>query len=451
MHADLLDRLNAFTAADRRAALDRLLGGDQGRPPEKAEVNMHMHTFFSYNGEGWSPTRLAWEARQAGLHAAGIVDFDVLAALGEWFETTDRLEVRAAAGFESRVFCDALAEHEVNSPGEPGVVYFMGFGFVRPPPDGTAAAATLAGFLAQAHRRNRDLVARLRRAIPALALDYEKDVLPMTPAGNATERHLVRACHEFGMRKAGGEPAAAAAFWASALDVPAGDIAAKIGNVNGFTDFLRSKLMKKGGPGYVQPSRDTFPPLADVVRFIRACDALPMMAWLDGASSGEKDPRALLDLYMAQGVEAANIIPDRNWNFKDPQVQAQKVAALNAFMQACRDLDLPVNAGTELNRPGCRFVDDFSAAPMEPWRRDFLLGAQVMVGHTRLLRYAGWSYAGAGAVAEFPARRDRNAFFAAAGALPAPDAATRMKLENAGPEAALAVIRASVRAGRWTA
>ncbi len=35
-------------------------------PAAGANFNMHCHSFFSYNAAGWSPSRIAWEARRAG-------------------------------------------------------------------------------------------------------------------------------------------------------------------------------------------------------------------------------------------------------------------------------------------------------------------------------------------------------------------------------------------------
>jgi hypothetical protein len=176
-----------------------------------------------------------------------------------------------------------------------------------------------------------------------------------------------------------------------------------------------------------------------------------MHTWLDGTSAGELDPDALLDCVVAKGSAAVNIVPDRNWNIKDPAERAVKVAALHRFADACRRRDLPMNVGTELNKPGQRFVDDFTAAPMQPLHADFVAGARVMVGHTWLLRWAGYSYTGPAAAADLPARQERNAFFAAVGALPPPDARRRRRLEEAGPAKALDLLRTAARAGRWPA
>ena len=230
--AEHLAELSSFEPAVRRNALRGLAASAAPRPAEKPWVNMHLHTFFSFNGEGWSPSRLAWESRQAGLYAAGIVDFDVLAGNDEWFEATDLLGVRAAAGFETRVFLSEFAEHEISSPGEPGVSYYMGFGFVKPPAPGSDAAARFVQFLRQSHQRNREVIARLNVRLGDARLDYEADVLPLTPAGNATERHIVRAYHEKALKLAGGDRAKAAAFWAGVFGMNATDLAAKIGRAS---------------------------------------------------------------------------------------------------------------------------------------------------------------------------------------------------------------------------
>jgi hypothetical protein len=207
--------------------------------------------------------------------------------------------------------------------------------------------------------------------------------------------------------------------------------------------------MKRGGLGYEQPTQNTFPPLDTVIRMILDCRAIPMSTWLDGTSDGESDPETQLDCLTEKGVAAVNIIPDRNWNIKDPQEKARKVAELDRYVAAANARDLPVNVGTELNKPGQRFVDDFAADALKPHHATFLTGAQVMIGHTRLMRYADTAYTDAKMADAYPARRDRNAFFAAVGALPAPDRATRTKLDELEPARAFAFLSDCATAGRW--
>jgi len=93
---------------------------------------MHFHSFFSYNAEGWSPSHIAWEAKQAGLYAAGLCDFDVLDGQEEFLHAGELLGLRATVNVETRVFLPEYADKEISSPGEPGVSYIMGAGFARP-------------------------------------------------------------------------------------------------------------------------------------------------------------------------------------------------------------------------------------------------------------------------------------------------------------------------------
>lgn len=446
----LLEQTNSFTRDERRRALAALIARGLPTAPATDWVNMHMHTFFSFNGEGWSPTRLAWEALQRGLYSLAICDFDVLQGMGELFEAADRLQLRAAVGFESRTFFREYAAQEINSPGEPGVFYFMGMGFIRLPAPGSRAAAVLADMLERSHARNRSLLQRINAGLRDVTVDYESDVLPLTPDRNATERHIVNAYHVKALNAFGGNTDRAAALWADRLGLDLKDACDSIKDTNRFTDKLRSKLMKKGGLGYKQPDVDTFPALDSVVEMIRECRAIPMSTWLDGTSAGESAPTAQLECLIAKGIESVNIIPDRNWNLKDAAEKARKVAELDRYVAAAQALDLPINVGTELNKAGQRFVDDFAAAPMQRHHAAFLQGAQIMVGHTRLLRWADLSYIDAAATAEFPARATRNAFFAAVGALPGPDQRTRDCLAGLSSAKAYAYLADCARAGSWS-
>lgn len=447
--SDILQQLSSFTASERRAALEQLATATVF-PVETSLFNMHVHTFFSYNGEGWSPSRVAYEMKKLGVYSAAICDFDVLHGLSEFLAASDLLHLRAAVAFESRVFFSEYAQQEINSPGEPGVFYFMGAGFVREPDSATAAGQVLRNMLARSHARNRSLLERLNARLAWLPLDYDRDVLPLTPGHNPTERHLVRAYYERAIVLAGSTDRAAE-LWAKSFGVDPEELKRSITDANAFNEYLRSKLMKRGGLGYEQPTEQTFPPLDSVIGMIRACQGIPMSAWLDGGLAGEADPESQLDLLVSKGVEAVNIIPDRNWNFKDATIRAQKLRELNRYVQAACRRDLPINVGTEGNKPGQRLVDDFTGEALRSYHPLFLDGARIVVGHTLLLRYAGISYSGEEAAALYPQRRERNRFFASVGALPPPDSGQRGRLQDAQGEKAFALICVAAKRGCWPA
>ena len=440
--------LDSFDPAARRPAL-AALAASAPYPEPGANVNMHFHSFFSYNAKGWSPSRIAWESRRGGLYAAGLCDFDVLDGLEEFLDAGLALGLRATVNLETRAYLREFATVEINSPGEPGVTYIMGGGFTRVPAPGTAPAALLRQLREQAAARNRARVARINPHVGAAAIDYERDVVPLSPGRCPTERHIVRA-YAVKSRAAHGTEAALTAFWAALFGKPADEVRALLANTPAFEERIRARLVKQGGLGYEPPTDRTFPLVDDFVAWALACEAMPMVTWLDGTSKGEADAMAMLTCLQAKGAAAVNIVPDRNWNYKDQAVRALKTRKLQEFVEACDRVDLPINIGTEMNRDGLPFVDDLAGEALAPHRETFIRGAQVMVGHTILGRYAGFSYVGAAAQAEFG--RDvkaKNRFFAAAGALPPLTRAVAATFVEGGPERALNSIRQAVKKGTW--
>jgi len=438
--------LDSFDSDERQRALLALARiGRAGLPPPGANVNLHCHSFFSFNSEEWSPSHIAWEARRRGLYAAGLCDFDVLDGLEEFLEAGLILGLRTTVNLETRAFFRQYAGVDINSPGEPGVTYVMGAGFAEDPPPDSPQAEGLAALRARARTRNEALMRRLNAHLAGMAIDYAEDVLPLTPAGSATERHIVRA-YINKSKTVFTHPSAVASFWAKLLGRNMEEALELLADPPTMEEVARAKLVKQGGLGYEQPSPESFPPVEDFIRWAAACGAIPMITWLDGVSPGERDGRAMLECLTAEGAAALNIIPDRNWNVADPAARAVKVANLNAIVAAAEALDLPINIGTEMNKLGLPFVDDLDSEALRPHRETFLRGARVMVGHTVLLRYAGYAYVGPRARSDFPGAGARNAFFAAVGALPPLTRDRALELEDMGPEKALDALRAAAAA-----
>jgi hypothetical protein len=411
--------LNDYSAKVRSAALAELCRSfNDAILPEGSNVNMHIHSFFSYNAEGWSPSRIAWETRKRGLRAAALCDFDVLEGLDEFLDACLAVGMRGAVGLETRAYLKEFGDVDINSPGEPGVTYIMGIGFVRKPAAGTTAASTLAMFRDQYDRRNLAMIARINAALPAVALDYERDVVPLTPARGVTERHIISAYRQKG-EQAFPSRSDRIAFWGGVFGKTPAAMDSLFQDLPAFEEQIRARLTKNGGIGYEKPSETTFPPVDDFIDWVLACDAIPTVTWLDGTSAGESDPVRLLECMCVKGAVAINIIPDRNWNIKDPDVKRVKVANLDAIIREADRMGLPVNIGTEMNKTGLPFADDLAGDVLARHKKTFLLGAHVMAGHTLLARYANFSYSGTRAGAQFETIAEKNAFFARIGSAPA--------------------------------
>lgn len=431
---ELETALNSFSLAERSQVLavlvERVNAGSFPLPPQREAANMHCHTFYSYNAYSYSPTGLAWMAKSKGIPLLGIVDFDVLDGVDEFLQAALTVGVRASAAMETRVFVPEFATREINSPGEPGIYYYMGIGFTASQAP-TDAAPILKDMRYRAEQRNLAMVERINSYLSPVTINYQSDVLPLTPAGNVTERHMLEAY----TRAAASYFTDPTQFWAEKLKMPVEQVAAQIHNLPIFQNTVRSKLMKRGGIGYAQPGPDTFPGLDEVSRMIIACQALPCATWLDGTSAGEQAMPELLEVLIAHGVAALNIIPDRNWNIADPETRRLKVQNLYDVVELAQKFDLPLNIGTEMNTYGQKLVDDFNQHELTPLREAFLDGAYFIYGHTVMQRILGWGYQSEWAKAHFSGRQERNAFYTRVGKT-IPNTAQSMDLLRQTPNSA---------------
>ncbi len=354
-------KLNDFDPAVRRAALEeaaaRFAAGTIPCAPASEIHNLHCHSFFSYNGYGYSPSRIVYLAKKMGFYAVGLVDFDVLDGVDEFRAALDLLNVRGCCGMETRVYIPELGDREINSPGEPGIAYHLGCGFTssQVPEKQREFAAMLR---ANANRRTRKLVELVNGYLAPATIDFDAVAKRYTPFGNVTERHVCSAYRDAAER-AFPDRAARAKFWSEKLHITEAEADALSGQPVKLEGAIRSKTMKSGGVGYVKPSPESFPTLAAMNEFITGCGAVPTLAWLNGLTAGENALDELLALHKKYGTRAATLIPARNVNGSTPEKTVALRAELDRFVAACGRAGLPLLAGTEMNAPGQLLVDDF--------------------------------------------------------------------------------------------
>jgi hypothetical protein len=406
----LEQRLDSFNPHQRKKALEQLCEkvkkGEIKLPQAATVVNLHCHTFFSYNSYGYSPSKFAWLAKKQGLAVAGIVDFDVLDGVEEFLDAAKKLNLKAVAGIETRVYMPQFGNRVINSPGEPGISYHMGMGF---------PSANLKPELKEfqmrlqktAQQRNIDLTQRVNKFLSPVELDYAEDILPLTPSGNATERHICLAYS----RKANAifsNNTKLAKYWSEKLGIDA----AALGLPDGrdFLNMLRNKTMKRGGVGYVVPDKGAFPTMSDMDRFSLAAGAMPTMTWLDGTSEGEQALEELIDVAIDSGVVAFNVIPDRNYTSGFGKSDA-KLKNLKHALVLADSKGLLIVCGTEMNSPGQKFVDDFKTKELAEFVPLFLKGAYIIYAHSLLQRQCGLGYTSQWAKRSFASVEAKNDFY----------------------------------------
>ncbi len=408
----LEQQLDSFDSSERKKALsslcERVQSGEITLPEPGTYINLHCHTFFSYNTYGYSPSKFAWLARKRGLAFAGVVDFDVLDALEEFLEAAKMLNLKGCGGLESRVYVPEFSDRVINSPGEPGISYHMGVGFPT-----SRLKGELGDFLTNlrelAQERNRGLMGRVNKHLAPVELDYERDVLVLTPSGNPTERHICLA-YARKARKVFDDDNELQQYWSEKLGVDARSL--ELPESRDLLNTIRAKTMKRGGVGYVRPDKGSFPLMADTNRFILAAGGIPTVTWLDGTSEGEKAIEELLEVSKATGAAAINIIPDRNYG---PGHGEEKLANLYDVVELAEKLHLPIIVGTEMNSPGQKFVDDFASKELSSLVPAFLKGACIFYAHSVLQQQCGLGYTSEWANKNFKDVVEKNEFFETVG------------------------------------
>jgi hypothetical protein len=404
----LEQRLDSFNLNERQEALERIADGlDDGSISANRStgfVNLHAHTFFSYNCCNYSPCKFAWLAKKSGLTAGGIVDFDVLDGVDEFLWAAQKLNLRACASIETRVFVPEFADVEINSPGEPGIAYHMGTGIPTGELSGTAKAF-LDNLKQTAQTRNRRMSERVSEYLSPVVLDFDQDVLPLTPAGNPTERHI---CLAFARkaRQHFKDNQSLLTYWQ--LKVAAELSEQDLPESPKLLNAIRAKTMKQGGVGYVKPDAGDFPTMKQMNEFVIEAGGIPTVAWLNGLTEGEKRMEELLDIAMSFGVAAFNIIPDRNFT---PGVMDDRLIELQKVIRLCQDRQLPIVVGTEMNSFGQKFVDSFEAGELKPFVPEFVKAAAILYAHTVLQRKTQMGYLSSWAGENFGDIRLKNDFY----------------------------------------
>lgn len=419
---ELEEKLNDLNPEIRRSAIcdirQLIDNGEMNVKLENDAHNLHCHTFFSYNGYNYSPSYIAYLAKKEGWFAAGIVDFDVLDGVDEFLEACTILGVRGVCGLETRAYINEFADREINSPGEPGIAYHMGVGFTKKDisSDCQQSASFLRLMKKSAQERTRDLVQKVNSFLSPVELNFEEDVIPLTPEGNATERHVCQS-YENKAKSVFSDVHDLAEFWSEKLGVTIKEAEVLINDSVKLQAKIRSITMKSGGVGYVKPTAETFPFIQDVNEFILNAGAIPTITWLNGLSSGEKATEELLDLHQELGGAMLNIVPDRNWNVSDPQEKTQKLEELKKIIEICELRNIPIIVGTEMNAPGLKLVDSFDSEELKPYTRIFKRGAAIAYAHT-ILQPQGKGYLSEWAGNEFANVAEKNTYFEEIGLQP---------------------------------
>ena len=430
-----LDALSSLKTDERRLALaEAVRSFDDGlvvRPQETGWVNVLARTFFSFSYDSFSPTRLAWEAVIRGLSVIGCADLDNLGALGEMQAAGDALGIRATVSMETVAFVQSYADRDINCPGRPGLVRALGVGFTAVPPLDSGHGELIASLPGRARQRQQAVIDMLNPLLSPVCVDYEEDLLSVTPAGNANAEHITVA-YINKAKQVFADAQDQAVFWGDVLGRSPQDVECLMADGNEFMDIVWEKLQRMVPE---PPDPATYPAVTEFFRAVEASGALPCLLWRDGRSEGERDIRCILDDAINWGARAVALTPDACWNVPDPAERETRLAALADFMASAKKRNLPVLAGSFMNGARQKFVDSFDAPELSAYFRDFTDSAFWLYGHATLQRALGQGLGSEWAMHHFgPDHAAANAFYTEVGKKAAPGKATRVRIAGVGPD-----------------
>jgi hypothetical protein len=315
-------------------------------------VNNHIHTTYSFSP--YTPAQAVQKAKDSGLVTAGIMDHDTVAGAEEFAEAGKRIGIATTVGFECRCSLKGTAfeSRRVNNPDQDGGAYLAMHGIPR---QGIAKAQEfLRPFREKRNVRNRKMVGNINATLgkPELALDFERDVLPISEyanGGSVTERHLL---------------------YALALKMADGMEAYRL--LNG----LKANLVEKI---YV-PATDELPTVKQFVDLAKELGAISAYAYLGDVGdsvTGDKKAQGFEDAYLGElfaylqemGFNAVTYMPTRN-----------TPAQLARVSELCGRMGFFEVSGEDINSPLQSFI---CKALEKPQFKHLITNTWALIGHER--------------------------------------------------------------------
>lgn len=355
---EILNRLNTPTRAQRLANLKAVLEETVFPPVVPQYINNHIHTNYSFSP--YSPTAAVYAARAEGLCTAGIVDHDSIAGAEEFLAAAELVGMPATVGMECRVSLKGtrLEGRRTNNPDQAGISYMT---IQSIPHDKFQMMDQFFAPYRQArHVRTRKMAANINALLPDVGLDYDRDVLPLSQAGEGggtTERHLLYALAKKLVAQTGKGAAMADRLSGLGIDLSDKQRAQLLDVDYPFYEYDLLGILKGAFVEKIYVDADEeCPPLARVVELCREADACLCYSYLGDVGesvTGDKKAQKFEDDYLEdvfrcmkeEGVWAITYAPTRN-----------TPAQLERLRGLCEEYGMFQVSGEDVNSPRQSFI-----------------------------------------------------------------------------------------------
>ena len=362
----VLNKLNAPTKEERLANLKEVLKETQFPPMVPQYINNHIHTTYSFSP--YSPTAAVYAARMEGLCTAGIIDHDSISGAREFLEAAKLVDMPVTIGMECRVSMDGtrMEGRRTNNPDQIGVSYMTIQGVPHDQID--RLTEFFRPYQAARHARNRKMLERINEMLPGIALDYDRDVLPLSMAsenGGVTERHLMYALAVKLVEQVGKGESMVKKLADMGLALSSKQEAQMLDTEYPFYEYDLLGILKSAFvPKVFIDATDECPKLKNMVQLCIDVDAYLCYAYLGDVGdsvTGDKKAQKFEDDYLdevfeclkEEGVKAVTYMPTRN-----------TPAQLERLRGLCEQYGMFQISGEDINSPRQSFIIKAMENPM---------------------------------------------------------------------------------------
>ena len=362
----ILEKLNAPTKEERLANLQQALKTAEFPPMVPQYINNHIHTTYSFSP--YSPTAAVYAARMEGLCTAGIIDHDSISGAREFLEAAKLVDMPVTIGMECRVSMDGtrMEGRRTNNPDQIGVSYMTIQGVPHDQID--RLTEFFRPYQAARHARNRKMLERINEMLPGIALDYDRDVLPLSMAsenGGVTERHLMYALAVKLVEQVGKGESMVKKLADMGLALSSKQEAQMLDTEYPFYEYDLLGILKSAFvPKVFIDATDECPKLKNMVQLCIDVDAYLCYAYLGDVGdsvTGDKKAQKFEDDYLdevfeclkEEGVKAVTYMPTRN-----------TPAQLERLRGLCEQYGMFQISGEDINSPRQSFIIKAMENPM---------------------------------------------------------------------------------------
>ena len=369
---------------DKKIRLDALKELVQTHPKKIVNglINLHIHTNESFS-VFTSPTEAVWKAYNENVEYFGINDHYSIDGHPEFREACIIAGIKPIFSIEAIAMNSELREEgkRYNDPNNAGRTYLVGKGVTRNLKKGSKAYKIFEGMKTAIQERNKKMAVLIEKYLNELGYNIPfsyKDVVSLTPHGNATERHVVQALCEK-IEKSFPKKDERLKVYRKILDYNLSN--EEMDDIADLQTIVRAKLVKAGMPCYVEEDSKAFTSLENLIYIYREYGAIPTYPLLGNPiTEGESDLEDLVERAKNYGLYAFDL-----FDMRTEYNRAKEI------LNVAKEHGFPVFIGTEHNtKKMIPMVGELGKS--KEFLDYFRKSAQFVRGHQILSKLCNYGY-----------------------------------------------------------